>query len=71
MLKRILFDHPRSVGESYFEHLAAASSFGIAMMLGGCACLLHAIVPCLFVRTGSGVVGRLHETMTARRPVGK
>ena len=33
--------HPAAVGESYAEHLAAATGFGGRMIFGGFACLLH------------------------------
>lgn len=70
---RISFtEHPASVGESYGEHFVMASSFGAAMILGGIACLLHGLLPFLFLRTGSNVIRNLHERMVAnrvRRPV--
>lgn len=65
---RISFsDHPASVGESYGEHLATASGFGLAMIAGGFACLLHGLLPFLFVRTGSTVIRRLHDRMVVNR----
>ena len=64
----ILFtDHPRSLGESYPEHLRHALEFGGAMIGAGIACVIHALVPALFVRTGSTTVLRLHDRMTAMR----
>lgn len=59
--------HPASVGESYGEHLAVASRFGFRMILGGCACLVHGLLPFLFVRTGSKQVSTLHRTMVTHR----
>jgi hypothetical protein len=59
--------HPASVGESYGEHLAVASSFGAAMLLGGLACLVHGLLPFLFTRTGSGIVRKLHDRMLVNR----
>lgn len=67
MLKRLFIDHPRTVDESYGEHLRAASGFGFAMLFGGFACLIHAIVPGLFVHTGSNVIRGLHERMVVNR----
>ena len=60
-------EHPASVGETYGEHLAMAGGFGIRMILGGCACLIHGLLPFLFVRTGSAQISELHETMVANR----
>ena len=68
MLDRLFLDHPRSVGEHYGEHALVAGRFGIAMVAGGLACLVHAIVPALFTRTGSNTIRRLHATMSARTP---
>jgi hypothetical protein len=67
MLNRLFLDHPRSVGESYGEHLAMAGSFGIVMILGGIACLVHALLPCAFTTTGSGMVRRLYGRMVTNR----
>ena len=60
-------EHPASVGESYAEHCAHATGFGLAMVGGGLACLVHALLPFLFVRTGSGIIDRLHERMVVNR----
>ena len=67
MLDRLFLEHPRSVGESYGEHMAVAGSFGMAMIAGGLACLIHAILPCAFMSTGSGVVRRLYSRMVTNR----
>ena len=64
---RSFSEHPRSVGESYFEHLESASFFGSRMILAGCACLLHGLFPFLFVTTGSSTVKHLHERMITHR----
>jgi hypothetical protein len=37
------------------------------MILGGFACLIHGLLPFLFVRTGSAQISTLHETMVANR----
>lgn len=67
MIDRLLFKHPRSVGESYGEHLLVAGSFGVSMVGAGLACLVHAIVPCLFERTGSKTIEHLHGRMIRNR----
>ena len=59
--------HPATVGESYGEHLATATSFGGRMMLAGIACMLHGLLPFLFVRTGSRAVSELNAQLIARR----
>ena len=67
MLKHLFTVHPRSVGETYGEHLRAAAGFGLALIGAGIACLLHGLLPFLFVRTGSDTVQRLHQRLARRR----
>ena len=59
--------HPQSVGETYGEHFIFASSFGLRMLSGGFACLVHGLFPFLFVRTGSRTVLDLHARMSGAR----
>jgi hypothetical protein len=56
------------VGESYSEHLLRATRFGWRMMLAGCACLVHGVLPFLFVSTGSRAISELNDRMIASRP---
>lgn len=60
-------DHPHQVGETYGEHLVVASRFGGAMLLGGLACMVHAVLPFLCTSTGSGIIRRLHDRMVVNR----
>jgi hypothetical protein len=64
---RAFSQHPASVGESYSEHLLHATGFGLRMMFGGLACLVHGVLPFLFERTGSRTVTRLNDCMVANR----
>jgi uncharacterized protein DUF6356 len=59
--------HPRSVGETYWEHMASAASFGSRMVVAGIACMLHGLFPFLFVTTGSQTVRHLHDRMITHR----
>ena len=59
--------HPASVGESYLEHLVTAISFGVRLLVAGIACVVHGVLPFLFVRTGSRAVTELNERMVAKR----
>ena len=65
--RRLFTDHPDSVGESYAEHLLTAAGFGTRMVLTGCACLIHALLPFLFVKTGSRQIAALYDRMVANR----
>jgi len=62
--------HPASVGESYTEHLLRAVCFGTRMMFAGLACLVHGVLPFLFVRTGSRAISELNDRMVTNRRVG-
>ena len=57
--------HPHSVGETYFEHGAFATRYGVKMTLGGIAALVHAVFPFLFEKTGSRITRELGETLEA------
>ena len=66
-VSRLLFDHPRSVGESYREHAGIAVRFGATMVAGGIKCLVHAMLPAVFERSASDCVARLHNELDRRR----
>ena len=67
MFNKLFRDHPIEVGETYAEHFAAAGGFGVKMVAGGIACMVHALVPGVFVTTGSGTVKKLYDQMVAKR----
>ena len=64
---RAFTEHPASVGETYGEHLVNAVCFGTRMVLAGIACLVHGVLPFLFVRTGSRAISELNDRMIANR----
>jgi hypothetical protein len=66
-LERLFTEHPETVGETYWQHMAHAAGFGVRMVLGGICCLTHALLPFLFVTTGSGVIASLHDRMVVSR----
>jgi len=59
--------HPRSVGETYVEHMTAALRFGLTMVAAGLACIVHAFLPALFERTGSRAIADLYGRMVTNR----
>lgn len=63
--------HPRSVGETYFEHLLMASGFAGRMALATLVCLVHAILPFMFEKTGSKMVADLYHRTGPGRVVKK
>jgi len=66
-LIRAFTEHPASVDESYGVHLVRALAFGTRMVLAGIACLVHGLLPFLFVHTGSRAIAELNERMVLRR----
>jgi hypothetical protein len=66
-LIRAFTEHPASVGESYGEHMGEAACFGTRMVFAGLACLVHAVLPFLFVRTGSRAIAELNDRMVINR----
>jgi len=66
-LIRAFTEHPAAVGESYTEHLGRATCFGARMVFAGIACLVHGVLPFLFVRTGSRAIAELNDRMIVNR----
>jgi hypothetical protein len=58
--------HPREIGESYFQHMGHASWYGVRLIGGGLACFVHAIFPFLCVNTGSQTIQKLNRKLTGR-----
>ncbi|MBN9231102.1 MAG: hypothetical protein J0I93_09640 [Legionella sp.] len=46
-------DHPRSVQQTYWSHLKFALTFGLRLIWGGIACIIHAFLPFIFQNNGS------------------
>ena len=67
MLRALFVDHPENVGESYGEHFRVALGLGVTMVTAGAGCIVHALVPGLFVKTGSAAVIELHDRMVRHR----
>ena len=66
-LKALFCDHPASVDETYTEHMAAAGGFALRLLVAAFVCLVHAVLPFLFVKTGSTMIEELHDRMVANR----
>jgi Family of unknown function (DUF6356) len=66
---RAFTEHPASVDETYTEHLFRAVCFGTRMVCAGLACLVHGVLPFLFVRTGSRAIAELNDRMLVNRRV--
>lgn len=66
-LRDAFCEHPASVGETYGQHLRAAAAFGFKLWLAGLLCLIHALLPFLFIRSASAMVETLHDRMIRHR----
>ena len=66
-MKQLFTAHPRGVGESYWQHMASAFSFGLRMCIAGLACMVHALLPFLFTATARNTINKLHEQMITHR----
>jgi hypothetical protein len=60
--------HPESVGETYVGHARQATRIGGVMIAGGFCCLVHAVFPFLFKRTGSKMIRYLSLVARKRKP---
>jgi hypothetical protein len=67
MLNKLFLEHPADVGESYGEHMRAASGYGFTLIAAGVACLVHAAVPAFFKTKGSDTIRTLHERLVRER----
>jgi hypothetical protein len=66
MFGRLFLDHPRSVDESYFEHLLFAGGFALRLLGAAVAALVHALVPCLFEKTASNMIAKMYAKTSNR-----
>lgn len=66
MASNLFTRHPQDVGETYSEHMVHAGRTGFTLIGAGLACLVHGVLPFLFVNTGSNTIRRLHDGITRR-----
>ncbi|HVJ54656.1 MAG TPA: DUF6356 family protein [Aliidongia sp.] len=65
---RLFIEHPKSVGETYWQHMAFATRTGTAMMVAGAACMVHAVFPFLCTTTGSRTIRALAARLGGAQP---
>lgn len=68
-MKNLFTEHPHSIGETYFQHFCYAFKFGGQMVLGGFACILHAVFPFIFKKTASNYLLHMTNEFISRMPV--
>ena len=59
--------HPRSVNETYFEHMWCACKFFVKLQLLSFAALVHSVFPFLFEFTASNGVKKLNNCLQNRK----
>ncbi len=67
MIHKAFTQHPATVGESYGEHMGTALGFAGPLLLAGLCCLVHAVLPFAFEKTGSRMITHLHDRMVRNR----
>ncbi|WP_327792898.1 DUF6356 family protein [Harenicola maris] len=60
MIAKIFLKHPASVDETYLEHARFAGGFSLKLFAAGGAALVHAVIPCLFEKTASRMIGEMY-----------
>jgi hypothetical protein len=67
VFRSLFTEHPASVDETYLEHFGSALYFGTKMIVAGVACVIHGLLPAVFVTRGSDTIRTLHERMVLKR----
>ena len=68
LIDRLFLAHPRTAGQSYFEHMRFAWSFAATMAVGTLAALVHGLFP-FVCRTAAGDrVRALYARLSGRAP---
>jgi hypothetical protein len=58
--------HPRSVGETYFQHMRQAVTLGVVMIAAGVAAIIHGFCPPVFTTTASDCARRVVANVDGR-----
>ena len=66
-LAKLFTDHPASVHETYFGHMAFAAWFASRLFMAAGAALIHAVLPFMFETTASRIVRELYERTSNRK----
>lgn len=65
-LNSIFIDHPKSVDETYLQHMRFAGWFAGRLFLAAGAAAVHAIIPCLFEKTAGRMIAQMNERLVKR-----
>lgn len=59
-LKSAFVSHPRSVDETYIQHMGFAIRIAGTLFLAALAALVNALFPFIFERTTSRIIAKMH-----------
>lgn len=65
-VKSAFLRHPRSVEETYLQHMVFAIRFATRLFLAALAALIHAVFPFLFEKTASAMIARMYARIQNR-----
>ena len=65
-MRNIFTKHPRSLGESYFQHFIKAFYFGIRLIFIAVRVMIHAIFPFMFEYSASNRIKKLNDDLQKR-----
>jgi hypothetical protein len=68
IIDRYFLAHPRTAGQSYFQHLKFAWRVAFVLFSAASAAFLHGLLPSIFCTTASQKIKRLHAQMELRHP---
>lgn len=60
-------EHPQKVGETYFQHLGVAGSFGLLFLKLAGMSFVHALFPWCYEREASDRIELLHDELCIKR----
>ena len=66
-MRNLFKDHPKSVGETYFQHFLKSCNFGIKLILIAGRVFIHAIFPWCFEHSVSDRIRKLNDVLQKRR----
>lgn len=66
LTERMFAEHPRGLGETYFQHARGAARIGWQLGGAALACFVHAVVPGMCTTRASRTIHRLHGEVSRR-----
>jgi len=66
MFDRLFLEHPRSKGETYWQHFKAAAALWVKMIGALMALVVHTFIPGFFQTTASSLIVKCHKDLAER-----